>query len=269
MAISRRSLLAAAPGAALPLVLPRMLLGQEPAKAGRERSPGRSSRRRASGPSQRGDEWLMKTMHRDGGCGVDIGQPTDIGCTAMVGLALMAQGNTPVEGPRSREVQRILSLHAAGDREHAAATTSRRRRARSCRTRSAATPTASSRRCSWPKSSAKAGTPSRCATACKRVIAAIVGSQTPQGHWGDQSWAPMLGTVMGWVSLRAAHYAGIKVGGSPELTAKHLVAADAGATWPSTREAGCTRSTRTRPASACSMPWAWTTSRSPRRPSPT
>ena len=55
------------------------------------------------------------------------------------------------------------------------------------------------------------------------MIAAIVGSQTPQGHWGDQSWAPMLGTVMGWVSLRASHYAGIKVGGSPELTAKHLV----------------------------------------------
>ena len=49
-------------------------------------------------------------MHRDGGCGVDIGQPPDIGCTAMVGLALMAQGNTPVEGPRSREVQRIVSF---------------------------------------------------------------------------------------------------------------------------------------------------------------
>src|SRR5689334_4523734 len=51
-------------------------------------------------------------------------------------------------------------------------------------------------------------------TALKRVIAAIVRSQTAQGHWGDQSWAPMLGTVMGWVSLRAGHYAGIRVGGS-------------------------------------------------------
>ena len=33
----------------------------------------------------------------------------------------------------------------------------------------------------------------------------------------------MLGTVMGWVALRASHYAGIKVGNSPEVTAKHLV----------------------------------------------
>ena len=58
----------------------------------------------------------------------------------------------------------------------------------------------------------------------KKVITAIVGSQTPDGHWGNQSWAPTLGTVMGWVCLRAAHYSGMKVGGSPELTAKHLVA---------------------------------------------
>ena len=28
---------------------------------------------------------------------------------------------------------------------------------------------------------------------------------------------------MGWVALRAAHYAGIKVGNSPETTAKHLM----------------------------------------------
>ena len=62
-----------------------------------------------------------------------------------------------------------------------------------------------------------------CERRCKRVITAIVRLANAQGHWGDQSWAPMLGTVMGWVSLRAAHYAGIKVGGSPDLTAKHLV----------------------------------------------
>jgi hypothetical protein len=58
---------------------------------------------------RRGVDFLMKTMHRDGGCGVDIGQPADIGCTAMVGLALMSQGNTPVEGPKSREVRNIVS----------------------------------------------------------------------------------------------------------------------------------------------------------------
>ena len=38
--------------------------------------------------ARRGTSWLMKTMHRDGGCCPDIGQPADIGCTAMIGLAL-------------------------------------------------------------------------------------------------------------------------------------------------------------------------------------
>ncbi len=49
-------------------------------------------------------------MHNNGGCGVDIGQTPDIGCTAMVGLALMAQGNTPIEGPRSREIRKIVNF---------------------------------------------------------------------------------------------------------------------------------------------------------------
>ena len=52
----------------------------------------------------------MKTMHRDRGCGVDIGQPTDIGCMSMVGLAMLSQGNTPVEGPWGREVQQIVNF---------------------------------------------------------------------------------------------------------------------------------------------------------------
>src|SRR5437016_5976773 len=59
--------------------------------------------------------------------------------------------------------------------------------------------------------------------ALRKGTAAIVATQSPDGHWGNQSWAPTLGTVMGWVALRAAHYAGIKVGNSPETTAKHLV----------------------------------------------
>jgi hypothetical protein len=171
---------------------------------------------------RRGDEWLMKTMHRDGGCGVDIGQPTDIGCTAMVGLALMAQGNTPVEGPRSREVQRIVSfiLRAAenmpqDDITSVMGTQLQNKIGRHAHSFFAATFLAEVIGEGWDIEPVR--------NALKKVVAAIVGSQTPQGHWGDQSWAPMLGTVMGWVGLRAAHMAGMKVGGSPERTAQYIV----------------------------------------------
>ena len=170
----------------------------------------------------RGDEWMIKTMHRDGGCGVDIGQPTDIGCSAMVGLALMAQGNTPVEGPRSREVQRILSfiLRATenmpqDDITSMTGTQLQNKIGRHAHSFFAALFLAEVIGEGWDTEPVRTG--------LKRVVAAIVRSQTAQGHWGDQSWAPMLGTVMGWVSLRATHYAGMKVGNSPEITAKHLV----------------------------------------------
>jgi len=225
MTISRRRLLAAAPVAALPLIR-RLALAQAPAKPPAGGGPGDSKPWTEFTPQsersvQRGDDWLMKTMHRDGGCGVDIGQPTDIGCTCMTGLALMAQGNTPVEGPRSREVQRIVSFIVratenmpSDDITSQMGTQLQNKIGRHAHSFFAATFLAEVIGEGWDTEPVR--------TALKRVVAAIVRSQTAQGHWGDQSWAPMLGTVMGWVSLRAAHYAGIRVGGSPDLTAKHL-----------------------------------------------
>jgi hypothetical protein len=142
----------------------------------------------------RGNEWLMKTMHRDGGCGVDIGQPTDIGCTAMVGLALMAQGNTPSKGPRSREVQRILSFILRADENDAQRRHHQRSPGRSSKTRSAGTPTASLPPRSWPGASAKGWDIEPVSRGAQDVSSRrSVGSQTAVGHWGDQSWAPMLG----------------------------------------------------------------------------
>lgn len=228
MKLTRRRLLAAAPAVALPALLPRILLADEPGEAATPKAAESEAKSfneftpQSERAVQRGDEWLMKTMHRDGGCGVDIGQPTDIGCTAMVGLALMAQGNTPVEGPKSREVQRIVSfiLRATenmptDDITSQMGTQLQNKIGRHAHSFFAALFLAEVIGEGWDTEPVRDG--------LKRVIAAIVGSQTQQGHWGDQSWAPMLGTVMGWVSLRASHYAGIKVGGSPDLVAKYLV----------------------------------------------
>jgi hypothetical protein len=227
MYLSRREILAAASAAALPAILPQWAMAQEPAEGAPKPAASEPKSFNEFTPQSersvaRGNEFLMKTMHRDGGCGVDIGQPTDIGCTAMVGLALMAQGNTPVEGPKSREVQRILSfiLRATenmptDDITSQTGTQLQNKIGRHAHSFFAATFLSEVIGEGWDTEPVRDG--------LKRVVTAIVGSQTQQGHWGDQSWAPMLGTVMGWVGLRAAHYAGIKVGGSSDLVANYIV----------------------------------------------
>ena len=56
-----------------------------------------------------------------------------------------------------------------------------------------------------------------------KLTGAITRSQSASGDWGSQSWAPTLGTVMGWVSLRGAHFAGLKVEASANKTAEYLI----------------------------------------------
>ncbi|WP_254510301.1 hypothetical protein [Anatilimnocola floriformis] len=225
--VSRRQVLAGASGlAGLSLLSGHRLLSQEQAKP--EEKPAEEVKSfneftpQSEKAVRRGEEFLMKTMHRDGGCGVDVGQPQDIGCSAMVGLALMAQGNTPVEGPRSREVQRLVSyiLRAAevmpnDDITSQNGTQLQNKIGRHAHSFFAALFLAEVIGEGWDTEPVRDG--------LKKIITAIIGTQTPEGHWGNQSWAPTLGTVMGWVALRASHYAGMKVGSSPELTAKHLV----------------------------------------------
>src|SRR5688500_14884269 len=119
MNASRRRLLAAMPGLALPALAPRWAQGEDAAP---QPMPKLSKTESGDGGTfneftpqseravRRGDEWLMKTLRRDGSCGVDIGQPADIGCSSMVGLALLSLGNTPVEGKYSREIRQIVSF---------------------------------------------------------------------------------------------------------------------------------------------------------------
>jgi hypothetical protein len=171
---------------------------------------------------KRGDDWLLKTMHSSGGCGVDINQTPDIGCTSMVGLALMAQGNTPIEGARSREIRKIVNFLLSrvetmpnDDITAEQGTQLQNKIGRHAHSFFAALFLA--------EVLGEGYDPEPVRNALRKVLAAIVATQTHEGHWGNQSWAPTLGTVMGWVALRAAYYAGIKVGNSPETTAQHLM----------------------------------------------
>src|SRR6185295_19959138 len=47
---------------------------------------------------ERGTAFLLRAMRRDGGVGIDPGQRPDLACTAIVGLALLSQGNTATGG---------------------------------------------------------------------------------------------------------------------------------------------------------------------------
>lgn len=171
---------------------------------------------------RRGVEWLLKTINRDGSCGVDVGQPDDIGCTAMVGLALMAQGNTPMEGPRSAELRQLraymlrqVETMPSEDITNATGTQLQNKIGRHAHSFFAAL--------FLSQLLGEGNNPEPVRRALRRVCDAIVKSQTADGDWGNQSWAPTLGTVMGWVSLRAADFAGMKVEGAPQKTADHLI----------------------------------------------
>lgn len=217
MAISRRRLLAASPLLLAPSALSRAAeLDSEPGVKFEELTE------KSERAVRRGTEWLMKTMHRDGGCGVDIGQPSDIGCTAMVALALMSQGNTPVEGPYSDKIRQIVQFMLkqvenmpSDDITSATHTQLQNKIGRHAHSFFAALFMA--------QVMGEGDDPELVRPALKKVVQAIVGAQTAQGNWKGQSWAPTLGTVMGWVSLRAADFAGIKVGGAPAKVGEHLI----------------------------------------------
>jgi hypothetical protein len=223
MDLSRRALLAAAPAALFvqPGLL-RPLLGAQDAKSDSAFSSFAEFTPASERAVNRGDEWLLKTMSSNGGCGVDVGESPDIGCTAMVGLAMMAQGNTPIEGPRSREIRKIVNFlltqvenMPSDDITSEMGTQLQSKIGRHAHSFFAALFLA--------EVLGEGYDPEPVRRALRKVVAAITSTQTPEGHWGNQSWAPTLGTVMGWVALRSSHYAGIKVGNSPETTAQHLV----------------------------------------------
>jgi len=172
--------------------------------------------------TSKGTAWLLKTMRRDGGCGGDIGQPSDIGCTAMVGLVLLSQGNTPVQGPHSREVKQILAyiLKAvqhmpSEDITPEMNTQLQNKIGRHAHSFFAALFLSQAIGEDWDSDQIR--------RALHKLTICISKAQQADGAWGNQSWAPMLGTVMGWVSLRGAVSAGFRVEASANKTAQHIV----------------------------------------------
>ncbi len=167
---------------------------------------------------ERGINWLKKTFNRDDGCGVDIGTPSDISCTAAVGLALMSQGNSLFDGPLMEWVDKVEHhlLEAVRDSRFYTNLNSQVR----------------ADLCGYADHHFAAlflsqalghGTRVEQDRAALKTLAEQIGAgQRSQGHWGQGRY-PRLAAITGWVSLRGAYSAGMDVRASADATARYLL----------------------------------------------
>ena len=169
-----------------------------------------------------GTKWLVQALNPDGGCGVDITQPSDIGCTAMAGLAFLSQGSTPTRGSRTKEANRILNfiLKAVDemppdDITCLTGTQIQNKIGRHAHTFFAAV--------YLSQIVGEVNNPERAQKALRKLIYVTQRTQQPDGGWGDGSWAPVLGTVMAWMGLRGGYFAGARVEASIEQTEEKLL----------------------------------------------
>lgn len=214
MAFSRRMLLASTPWALA--AAGRLAAGEADGHYFQEFT------KQSEESARRGVDWLMKTMHRDGSCGIDIGQASDIGCTAMVGLALLAQGNTQVEGPKSREVRKIVGylLRCVDNMPSDDITSATQTQLQNKIGRHAHSFFAT---LFLSQVMGEGYDPGTIRPKLGKLVSTVCKTQTSEGHWGGSSWAPTLGVVMGWCCLRGAHFAGFAVEANANRTADYLV----------------------------------------------
>jgi hypothetical protein len=167
---------------------------------------------------RRGFDWLMKTYNRDGGCGVDIGTFSDISCSAVVGMAMLSDGNSPIDGPRNDMVRKTIRYLLAAVRDNSF--------------RISLDTQVKADLCGYADHHFAALMLSQALgqdkevqeiqAALVKLVEVIGNGQSRQGHWGDGRY-PQLAAVTGWCSLRAAHFAGVKVNGSIDTTAQFLL----------------------------------------------
>lgn len=170
-----------------------------------------------------GTAWLLTCIRRDGFVGTDRDTPPDLGCTAMVGLALLSQGNTPRAGKHSAELRKILDAVLTGvetgipeNGPIAGNQTLLQRKIGQHAHVFLAALFLSQVHGESPHAREDVR------KALEKLVFHISRSQRPNGTWGEESWAPVLGTVLGWLSLRASSASGLKIDASSTKTGEAL-----------------------------------------------
>lgn len=165
--------------------------------------------------------WLVSNVYRSG-VGADVGLPADLSCTAITGLALLSQGNTLSAGSHVRELRKVLDAvlnrieeFPEGYSPNASHTLVQRKIGRNAELFLSAL--FLSQMLGDSKQSDK-----DIRRSLEKLVAIISRAQGEDGTWGDESWAPVLGTVLGWESLRASGSCGLVVEASAERAAAAL-----------------------------------------------
>lgn len=168
----------------------------------------------------RGMEWLISAIQRRG-VGTDLNQPPDLGCTAIVGLALLAEGNTLSTGPHADQLESILDsvlvqVEYRRNGGNGLQTLVQRKIGHNADVFLSAL--------FLSQVLGESGySDKEVRAALQGLVDTISRSQGEDGTWGDESWAPVLGTVLGWESLRASSACGMRVEASAERAGKALL----------------------------------------------
>jgi len=171
---------------------------------------------------ERGMKWLVAAIHRDGTVGADQYHLPDLGCTSMVGLVLLAEGSTPRGGQYQKQSRAVLYgvldlVESRPLKTSPMQITLIQRKIGMNADLFLATLYLSQIYYDAP------GEEQAIRTALDRLVEYICLTQGKDGTWGNESWAPILGTILGWESLRAASSAGLKIEASEQLVGQTLI----------------------------------------------
>lgn len=170
-----------------------------------------------------GMDWLISCMRPDGMFGPDLNQPADLSCTAIAGLALLSQGNTALGGKHAKQLREIIDavlimvkwLPTKPRKDRPISLVQRKIGFHADRFLAALF-------LSQALGDADTADP-EIRAALVKLVGEIGQAQGQDGTWGDDSWAPVLGTVLGWESLRSAHSCGLEVAASAQLAGDALL----------------------------------------------
>lgn len=140
----------------------------------------------------------------------------------MVGFALLAEGNTPYGGPHAAELRRVLD--GVLDMANARSPGNRPGRATLVQHKIGRNADRFIAALFLSEIIGETGDVDvEVRATLERLIHDICDAQGRDGTWGDESWAPVLGTVLGWESLRSSASCGMKVEASVELVGESLL----------------------------------------------
>jgi hypothetical protein len=162
-------------------------------------------------------------MRMDGSLGADVGRPPDLACTSIFGLVLLSQGNTLSAGPYRKELSQVLdAVLNMVERLPPDYTATKINTLVQRKIGANADLFVSAMFLSQLLGEA-AEAESDVRAALEKLVAIVCRAQGQDGTWGNESWAPVLGTVLGWECLRASSSAGLRVDASARLAGEALL----------------------------------------------